>query len=228
MTKKTILLCVVAMHVFNIATAQNSTAAPLVISVDANDKAQVIQNIGASGCWYSESIGKYWPAEKKERIAELLFSKKLGKDGNPRGIGISAWRFNIGGGTQEQGVAGGIKDPEHRVECFLDKNGKYDWSKQAGYLWFVKKAKEYGVEELIAFANTPPVQFTQNGLGYKTDKDYKSNLKPEKYKDYANFLTEVLDHFDKEGLHFNYISPVNEPQWDWTGKAPDAKQEGSP
>ena len=228
MTKKTILLCVVAIHLFNNAMAQNTTAVPLIITVDANNKAQVIQNIGVSGCWYSENIGKYWPAEKKERIAELLFSKKLGKNGNPRGIGISAWRFNIGGGTQEQGIAGGIKDPEHRVECFLNKNGKYDWDKQSGYLWFVKKAKEYGVEELIAFANTPPIQFTQNGLGYKTDKDYKSNLKPEKYNAYADFLTAVLDHFDEEGLHFNYISPVNEPQWDWTGKAPDAKQEGSP
>jgi hypothetical protein len=71
------------------------------IIIDANDKAQTIQNIGASGCWYSEGIGKYWPLNKKERIAQLLFSRKLDNAGNPTGIGLSAFRFNIGGGTAE-------------------------------------------------------------------------------------------------------------------------------
>ncbi len=196
--------------------------------VDANSKAQLMDNIGASGCWFSEGIGKYWPDKKKERIAELLFSKKLGANGNPLGIGLSAWRFNIGGGTAEQGDSSGIKDFRKRVECFLTPQGTYDWNKQTGYTWFVKKAKSYGVEKLIAFSNTPPVQFTQNGLGYKTAKDYKSNLKPGSYNVYADFLVEVLDHFKKEGLAFDYVSPVNEPQWDWSRKYMEADQEGTP
>ncbi|MEO7045672.1 MAG: glycoside hydrolase, partial [Ferruginibacter sp.] len=169
-----------------------------------------------------------WPADKKERIAELLFSRKIDKAGNPLGIGLSAWRFNIGGGTAEQGNDGGIKEVNHRVECFLNSDGSYDWNKQSGYQWFLKKAKEYGVENLIAFSNTPPVQFTINGLGYKTDKNGLSNLKPGSYNLYNDFLAEVIRHFDKENLHFNYISPVNEPQWDWSGIVGSAKQEGSP
>lgn len=208
--------------------AQTQKGSPLSITIDANDKAQIIKNIGASGCWFSEGIGKHWPIEKKERIAELLFSRKINSDGSPKGIGLSAWRFNIGGGTQEQGVASGIRDSNHRVESFLNPDGTYDWSKQSGYVWFLKKAKMYGVEELIAFSNTPPVQFTLNGLGYKTEKDGIANLMPEKYPAFADFLTEVIKHFDKEDLHFSYISPVNEPQWDWTGTMGTAKQEGSP
>ena len=200
----------------------------LVISIDANDKEQIIKNIGVSGCWYSEAIGKYWPAEKKERMAELLFSKNMDQQGNPMGIGVSAFRFNIGGGTAEQGIAGGIGDPNRRVECFLDKYGNYDWSKQAGYQWFLQKAKVYGVENLIAFSNTPPVQFTLNGLGFKTEKDGIANLKPTAYILYADFLAATMKHFDDIGLHFNYVSPVNEPQWDWTGNIGSAKQEGSP
>ena len=228
MVQKAFFMSMLALNVCIIAIAQNSNTPLLKISIDANNKAQVIGNIGASGCWYSESIGKYWPAEKKEHIAELLFSKQLDAEGKPKGIGLSAWRFNIGGGTAEHGIEGGIKELEHRVECFLSPDGKYDWSKQSGYQWFVKKAKQYGVQELIAFANTPPVQFTKNGYGFKSEKDYKTNLREDKYSEYANFLTEVLKHFDKQGLHFNYVSPVNEPQWDWTGKAGEAKQEGSP
>lgn len=223
---KLVFIVVVVTGPIHVTYAQHANRFTIII--DANDKAQTIQNIGASGCWYSEGIGKYWPLNKKERIAQLLFSRKLDNAGNPTGIGLSAFRFNIGGGTAEQGAASGIKDPMRRVECFLNPDGTYDWSKQQGYVWFLRKAKEYGVEDLIAFSNTPPVQFTLNGLGYKLAKDNIANIKPDKYSAYADFLTEVIKHFDKEKLHFNYISPVNEPQWDWTGNVGTAKQEGSP
>jgi O-glycosyl hydrolase len=211
-----------------IAVVNGQDRPVITITVDAKHTAQTMANIGASGCWFSEGIGKYWPLAKREKMAELLFSKQTLADGTPKGIGLSAWRFNIGGGTAEQGDKSGIVDFRKRVECFLNPDGTYDWSKQAGYQWFLQKAKDYGVENLIAFSNIPPVQFTQNGLGYKTDKDYKANLKADKYDAYADFLTEVVKHFDKQGLHFNYLSPVNEPQWDWSNKPGQASQEGSP
>ncbi|MEO5683244.1 MAG: glycoside hydrolase [Chitinophagaceae bacterium] len=203
-------------------------AQPVTFTIDKKIKAQSIDNIGASGAWFSEGIGKFWPASKKERIAELLFSKSFDAAGNPLGIGLSAWRFNIGGGTAEQGDSSGISNPVKRVECFLAPDGTYNWDKQAGYVWFVKQAAAYGVENLIAFNNTPPVQFTQNGLGFKTVKDYETNLKTDKYIAYADFLANVLNHFDKAGLHFNYISPVNEPQWDWSAAFGKMNQEGTP
>ncbi|GAB3165979.1 glycoside hydrolase [Telluribacter humicola] len=211
-----------------VSQAQKASQKPLVITIDPKKRAQLIDNFGAAGCWYAEGIGKHWPAEKRERIAELLFSRERDTKGNPRGIGLSAWRFNIGGGTAEQGDSSGIRDVNRRVEGFLNEDGTYDWNKQVGYTWFLKKAKHYGVENLIAFSNTPPVQYTKNGLGFKTEKDYRSNLKDDKYDAFANFLTEVLHHYEAEGLKFQYISPVNEPQWDWTGKIGEAKQEGSP
>ncbi len=210
------------------AQAQSAAPQKLVLTIDTRQRAQTIEHIGVSGCWYSEAVGKYWPAEKKERMAELLFSKNLDSNGNPLGIGVSAFRFNIGGGTAEQGTASGIRDPQRRVESFLNADGTYDWTKQAGYQWFLRQAKGYGVENLIAFSNTPPVQFAQNGLGFKTAKDYRTNLKQESYAQFAGFLADVVQHFNEQGLHFTYISPVNEPQWDWTGEIGNAKQEGTP
>ena len=209
-------------------TSFAQTGNPVVFTIDGQNKAQVIENFGAAGCWFSEGIGKYWPEQKKEQIAEWLFSKSFDKNGSPKGIGLSAWRFNIGGGSAEQGDSSGIKDFRKRVESFQNTDGTYDWNKQAGYVWFVKKAKSYGVENLIAFSNTPPVHFTKNGYGFKTEKDYKSNLKSDKYGAYAGFLADVIKHFDAENLHFNYISPVNEPQWDWSNKPGQASQEGTP
>jgi O-glycosyl hydrolase len=203
-------------------------AQSITFTINLKKKAQTMENIGASGAWFSEGIGKYWPAGKKERMAELLFSKGFDAAGNPLGIGLSAWRFNAGGGTTEQGDNSGIKTAVKRVESFLAPDGTYDWNKQQGYIWFTKKAAQYGVENLILFSNTPPVQFTKNGLGFKTEKDYQTNLREDKYGDYAAFLATIVQHFDSAGLHFNYISPVNEPQWDWSNKFGQMNQEGSP
>lgn len=203
-------------------------AQSIVVRVDTKQTIQTIANFGASGAWYSEGIGKYWPAEKKKRMAELLFSKSFDSAGNPRGIGLSAWRFNIGGGTAEQGDSSGISNPVKRVESFLSAAGVYDWTKQSGYMWFVREAVKYKVEDLIAFSNTPPVQFNSNGLGFKLEKNYKTNLKEDRYADYAAFLANFLKHFEGEGIRFKYISPVNEPQWDWSNKFGQMNQEGSP
>ncbi len=203
-------------------------AQTITFTINIKNKAQTIQNIGASGAWYSEAIGKYWPQAKKDRMAELLFSKGFDSLGNPLGIGLSAWRFNIGGGTAEQGDSSGISNLEKRVECFLSPDGTYNWDKQKGYMWFVKKAALYGVENLIAFSNTPPVQFTKSGLGFNLSKNFQTNLKENKYSDYAGFLATVVQHFQNEGIQFNYVNPVNEPQWDWSGKFGQMSQEGSP
>ncbi len=200
----------------------------IVFTINVNDTVQKIRNIGASACWFGEEIGKKWPAGEKQRMAEVLFSRAFEKNGQPKGIGLSAFRFNIGAGTAEQRDSSGIKDPAHRVECFLSPQGRYDWNKQQGYTWLLQQAKKQGVKDLIAFVNSPPVQFTKNGLGYKLQKDEVSNLQENKYADYAGFLSAVIRHFDKINCHFNYISPVNEPQWDWTGSFGEAKQEGSP
>jgi O-glycosyl hydrolase len=223
--KRLLITCCLITN-FAIAFSQGKNNFEFTIHLDK--PVQQIRNIGASGCWFSEEIGKAWPLTEKNRIAELLFSKQLDKSGQPKGIGLSAFRFNIGAGTAEQGDSSGIKDAAHRVECFLTPDGTYNWTKQPGYTWMLRQAKNYGVENLIAFVNSPPVQFTKDGLGYKLLKDGLSNLKEDKYTAYSDFLASVIKHYDHLNLHFDYISPVNEPQWDWTGKFGQAKQEGSP
>ncbi len=203
---------------------KNSSFKAQEVLVDANKTFQTIDGFGASDCWTIQFVGKNWPEKKKAAIADLLFSKEVDANGNPKGIGLSQWRFNIGGGTIEQGNKSDIPKAWRRAECFLNADGTYNWNKQKGQQWFLNAAKERGVESLLAFNNTPPVFFTKNGKGWSPGGD-QYNLQPDKYDDYANFLTEVCEHFKKEGLMFDYISPFNEPQWDW--KAP-ASQEGTP
>jgi len=201
---------------------QESKAQEVVVNL-ANEY-QTIEGFGASDCWSAQFVGENWPLAKRDSIADLLFSKDFDQHGNPKGIGLSQWRFNIGGGSAEQGMESGIPDRWRRAECFINAKGEYDWTKQQGQQWFLTAAKQRGVEKLLAFNNTAPVYFTKNGKGWSPG-GIAYNIQPDKMESYANFLTEVCKHFSSEGLTFDYVSPFNEPQWNWSSPA---TQEGSP
>lgn len=185
---------------------------------------QEIDGFGASDAWRAQFVGKNWPLEKRNQIANLLFSQENDKDGNPEGIGLSIWRFNISAGTAEQGDSSNIKNIWRRGECFQNPDGTYNWDKLQGQQWFLKAAKERGVEKLLAFPNAAPVHLSNNGLGYATKGDEHFNIKPGKMGNYAKYLVDVVEHFNEQGIYFHYLSPVNEPQWKWDGPS----QEGTP
>lgn len=196
--------------------------AELSINLDAN--LQTMESFGASDAWQSNFIGKNWPSDKKNKIADLLFSKELDTDGNPKGIGLSLWRFNLGSGSAEQGDASDITDEWRRTECFTTDGVTYNMNKQAGQVWFMKAAKERGLEKLLAFANSAPVYLTQNGKAHASIKEFY-NIKDSKWSELADFWTTSLDKLKKEhGLTIDYVSPFNEPQYEWDGSG----QEGSP
>lgn len=192
------------------------------ITINAASRYQTIDGFGASDCWVPHYIGKYWADNVKEDIARLLFSSSV-SSGQPQGIGLSAWRFNLGGGTAEQGSDSGIEDKSRRSECFLQADGSLDWTRQEGQQYFLRKAKEYGCAEFVMFSNTPPVYFTRNGKGYSA-MGSRSNLKDDCYGAFAAYMAEVTDYFKKnKGIEFTLISPVNEPQYDWN----EPSQEGT-
>jgi O-glycosyl hydrolase len=113
---------------------------PLRIRIDTGTSYQTIDGFGASDAWQCAVVGKNWPLAKREQIADLLFSQGVDSQDNPKGIGLSVWRFNVGAGTAEQGDASDIRNPWRRTECFQNPDGSYDWSRQAGQQWFLKAA----------------------------------------------------------------------------------------
>ena len=201
--------------------------ATLQVKTDPEHTFQLIDGFGASDAWRAQFVGTYWPIDKRNQIADLLFSQEFDKDGNPRGIGLSLWRFYLSAGTAEQGDSseiGSSDNPWRRGECFLNADGTYDWNKHEGQRWFLEAAKERGVEKLLAFPNSPPVHYTANGKGFAPKGVIHLNLKPGYMDDYARYMAEVVEHFNEEGIFFDYLSPVNEPQWEWDGHS----QEGTP
>lgn len=186
---------------------------------------QHIQHFGASDCWSMQFVG-LWPEDQQNQIADWLFSTDNDAQGKPKGIGLSIWRFNLGAGSEEQGDAAQIQ-PGTRSQCFLNADGTYDWTKQAGQRRFLRLAKERGVPCFLAFCNSAPVFYTQNGLATNTGRGGDYNLKPDCYGKFAKFIATSIKGLEQnDGIHIDYISPINEPDghWNWLGP----KQEGSP
>ncbi len=192
--------------------------------IDLARRFQTIDNFGASDCWSIQFVGR-WPDQKRNAMADLLFSTRTDPAGKPLGIGLSLWRFNIGAGSAEQGDASLIATDWRRAESFQNPDGTYDWTREAGQQWFLRAARERGVAQFLGFANSPPVRMTRNGLGFNKGREETLNLRPDMYEAYADFLATVVTGVERSsGVHLDYLSPFNEPQWDWRGDS----QEGTP
>ena len=191
----------------------------------ANSPEQHIQHFGASDAWSMQFLG-LWSEKQQQKIADWLFSMENDAQGKPKGIGLSIWRFNLGAGSEEQGDSSQIQRGT-RTQCFLKADGTYDWNKQEGQRRFLKLAKQRKVPYLLAFCNSAPVYFTQNGWATNTGRGGTINLKDDCYDDFARFIATSLKGIEEhDGIHIDYVSPINEPDghWNWLGP----KQEGSP
>jgi hypothetical protein len=196
--------------------ASSAWAEPRVDTFVVSTTHQTIDNFGASDCWLAQAVGGWSNTAQKEAIADLLFS-------STSGIGLSCWRFNLGGGIDST-----ITDPLRTAETFEPSQGQFVWTNQAEEQWFLSAAKARGVPQFLAFVNSPPSWMTRNGHTYCPSDSGTTNLQSGYEQLYAQYLVTVLKHFCDNAdptmqINFNYISPANEPQVSWTGKT----QEGN-
>lgn len=189
------------------------TGGAIEVKINLSEKHQIIESFGTSGCWWSQYVGG-WDNEYKDtgrsvrdEIAMLLFDREYG-------IGLSSYRYNLGAGSADSGK-GKYNDPHRRAQSFETAPFTYNWNKDANAVWFMRKAVELGVEEIIMFSNSPLERLTMNGTAQVT-KGSKENILPENYEDFARYVMDVAEHFVEEGIPVKYISPINEPQWEWT------------
>ena len=196
---------------------------PAEVKIDLSKTYQTVQDFGASDCWTAEYISDYFDATQKENAARWLFSQQMDANGNPEGIGLSCWRVNLGAGSASQGSSSNIDDETRRAECFMKADGTYDWSVCDGQQWFMKQAKDYGVDHFMLFSNSAPIYYTKSGKANTNNQSLSCNLNDDCYDDFAEFLATTTKHFVDEGYNVTYIDPVNEPRFDWKDG-----QEGSP
>ncbi len=221
--KKAKYILVAALPIISLSASQAQET--VTYTIETSRPQQVIDGFGASDAWSMNRMG-LWSKDIQEKTADWLFSTEDDDEGQPKGIGLSIWRFNLGAGSAEQGESAKIKPPT-RTDCFLQADGTYNWEKQAGQRSYLRMAKERGVPHFLAFLNSPPVYFTENGIATNDGRDGTLNLRDDSYGAFAEFIATALQGIEQhDGIHFDYISPVNEPDghWNWYGP----KQEGTP
>lgn len=186
-----------------------------VFTIHPDRPRQVMENFGASDSWTVEPLIK-WPVADRRRIADLLFDQK-------KGIGLSAWRFNIGGGVNHETIS----NPLRTVESFQVREGVYDWNRVPGQRWMLDAAKKAGVSSLIAYAVTPPRNLTRNGFTNGTDGLGSTNLAPGKEGAFASYLADIVGHYVRLGYPFTHISPINEPDFEWNKGSQEGNRAGN-
>lgn len=206
-----------------LSLVSSSVLADVELNIDLSKSHQTIDAFGASDAWAINPTINKWVTEGKEdsveSLADMLFSVETG-------IGLSAWRFNVGAGSDEQGSESQINDIWRRAELMQSSpGGPIDTTKQLGQIRFMQEAHERGVKDLIAFSNSPPVWATRNGLAHASDDNNSTNLADDMVDEFATFLVDVVEYMRNiAGVPINYISPINEPTWHWSSNG----QEGSP
>lgn len=201
------------------------TPTPSPAVVDLAAPAQTMDNFSASDSWSMQMVG-LWSDANKNTIADLLFSTN-------KGIGLSAWRFNLAAGFDTTISANSLGwQPWRTEQGFLVSSNNYDWTRQPGQRWFLSAAKARGIDQYIAMIYSPPTNFTRNGRVYSTDTTFSSNLKPGYEPAFAQFIGDVLAHFKTnsvvaEQVSFNYVMPINEPQYDWDQPAQEGCRYGN-
>ena len=203
-----------------------SLNAAIQLNVAYDQEFQVIDGFGASDAWSMNPTINKWQSEGKQADIELLADRLFSVE---QGIGLSAWRFNVGAGSAEQGDDSGIPDHFRRAELLIETPGSpIDVSKQLGQIRMLREAHARGVSKFVVFANSPPHWATKNGLTHPGDGKGigSTNLDPDRVSDFARFLTAVLVYLrsDAVGVPVNYVSPINEPTWDWQGQTQEANR----
>lgn len=182
-------------------------AGAVTVAVDASKVVKSFEGWGTSLCWWGNVIGNY--SEKTcDSIVSLLFDTS--------GLGLNILRYNIGGGepASHNHMGAGREIEGYKTT----ESSAYDWNRDAAQrkVMFSAKSKidkNHFIAE--AFSNSPPWWMTISGCA-SGGTNGASNLKSNYYKAFADYLTDVVKHFNDEwGVTFRTLEPFNEPISNW-------------
>ncbi|KAF8148566.1 glycoside hydrolase family 5 protein [Mycena galopus ATCC 62051] len=151
--------------------------------------AQTFLGIGGSGAWWPHDLFNF-PETVRQNLSNLLFS--------PTGLGLSSYRYNIGGG----GV--GVINPVRAPQTFYVSPGVYNFSADPEGVFWMQQANSHAVP-ITAFVNSAPPQLTSNKASCGGSFINGTGAA------YGKYLADVISHWRSTGLMINFISPMNEP-----------------
>ncbi|TWT99859.1 hypothetical protein Pla108_08020 [Botrimarina colliarenosi] len=187
--------------------AFQSTRAEVALTIDVDSpEAYAFEGWGTSLCWWAHRVGGW----RDESLGPLLDAITDPVDG----LGLSVFRYNIGGGEAPDhnhfrryadlpGFQAGPDAP-------LDPNA--DERQRRVLEMLVSRVPDAVLE---AFSNSPPYWMTRSGCAAGGVLG-QPNLADDRVDDFAAYLTNVLAAYrDRHGLVFRSLDPFNEPNQPW-------------
>lgn len=179
-------LACAGLSAFPVSAALAASSAPALVTT----RAQTIDGFGASGAWWVNDLASF-SSSAKSQVAEALFGTS--------GLDLSIYRYNIGGGGT------GVSVPARAPQSLMTSIGNYDWSRDPGGGYFLQAASNHGVPTLIGFVNSAPKDWTSNA------KSCGGSLVSGSEQAFSSYLADITAHWSNAGVHFDYLSPMNEP-----------------
>ena len=210
------------------------------VKLDPSYQHESFDGWGTALVWFANVTGG-WPDDMKSELADALF----GEDG----LNFNIARYNIGGEDSPEtepymrlgGAVPGYwnrpdefgppedagEDWQEREDWWDPENpDHWDWDKDKNQQWWLKAAKNRGANKFEAFSNSPPYFMTESGYTSGNWNSWDDNLRPDQYKNFAIYLTRVVDYLQNEmDIDIQTLSPVNEPNNGYWGAK--GRQEGS-
>jgi alpha-tubulin suppressor-like RCC1 family protein/O-glycosyl hydrolase len=159
------------------------------------------QGWGSSLCWWANVIGSY---PNRTNYVDLAFTQ----------LKLNIVRYNIGGG--ENPAITGSLSYRAAMPGFEPTNGVWNWNADLNQRWVLQAALARGANLVEAFANSPPWWMTVSG-SVTGAVGGTNNLQTAYEVPFAAYLATVVSNLTVlDGVHFNYVTPMNEPSGGWS------------
>lgn len=156
---------------------------------------------GTSLCWWANVVGGY---TNRDTYAALAFSS----------LKLNIVRYNIGGGENPNIT----NTMEYRAQMpgFEPSPGVWDWRVDTNQRWMLGRAIALGADHVVAFANSPPWWMTVSGSVTGSADGTSNNLQTNYENAFADYLATVVSNLTVlDGVHFDLVTPINEPTASW-------------
>ncbi len=159
---------------------------------------------GTSLCWWANVTGGY---SNRNDFADRAFTQ----------LKLNIVRYNIGGG---ENPTNNFLAYRARMQGFEPTNGVWNWNADLNQRWMLQAALSRGANLVDAFANSPPWWMTVSG-SVTGAAGATNNLQVADETLFTTYLATVVSNLTVlDGVHFNYVTPMNEPngsKWTYGG-----------
>jgi prepilin-type processing-associated H-X9-DG protein len=159
------------------------------------------QGWGTSLCWWANVIGNY---PNRTNYVDLAFTQ----------LKLNIARYNIGGG---ENPTNHFLAYRAQMPGFEPASGVWNWNADLNQRWVLQAARARGVNLVDAFANSPPWWMTVSA-SVTGAVGATNNLQVADQVLFAAYLANVVSNLTVlDGDHFDYVTPMNEPNGSkWT------------